>query len=62
MKVKVLKDFVLFDGKYFRIQSEVELDDKLAKDLIGGEYVIKIPSKEEEIKIPKRKKKKEGEE
>ena len=61
MKLKVLKDFVLFDGKYFRINSEIELEDRLAKDLIKGEYVIEISSTDE-IKIQRRKKKKEGEE
>ena len=61
MKLKVLKDFVLFNGKYFRINSEIELEDKIAKDLIKGEYVIELSSIDDTKPI-RRKKKKEGEE
>ena len=54
MKVKALKNFFLFDGTKLEIDSEYEIKDEIAKDLINGNFVKQI----EEVKKPTTRKKK----
>lgn len=54
MKVKALKNFFLFDDTKLELNSEYEIKDEIAIDLINGNFVEQI----EEVKKPATRKKK----
>lgn len=69
MKVKAIKNFFLFSGERIVLDSEYEIKDEIALDLIKGKFVIEASSELEkkatekvEKKVSKTSKKKKVEE
>lgn len=69
MKVKAIKNFFLFSGERIVLDSEYEIKDEIALDLIKGKFVVEASSELEkkatekvEKKVSKTSKKKKVEE
>lgn len=69
MKVKAIKNFFLFSGERIVLDSEYEIKDEIALDLIRGKFVVEASSELEkkatekvEKKVSKTSKKKKVEE